>query len=60
MQCDHETIVELDWTSAVEVEPGIVVIGGKCVDCGDYVKTKLERRGTVSRSDFYLEGLEAF
>jgi hypothetical protein len=57
--CNHST-VKINWFKTKEVKPGIVILSGVCDDCGDHVKTKLERTGTVSRSDFYMEGLEAF
>lgn len=58
--CDHQGTIKLDWSTAREVKGGVIVVGGVCRDCGTHVKTKLERRGTINRSDFYLEGLEAF
>lgn len=58
--CNHDASVKMNWLDVEQVKPGVLIIGGVCGNCGESVKMKLERKGTVSRSDFYLEGIKAF
>lgn len=54
--CNHKKDVQIDTTDVMQVEPGVLLAGGRCNVCNTQVSVKLEANGVAEFADVMSEG----